>query len=193
MDINSTCQKLLRILNEDPNKESYNEKEVGKEYLYTLRLLDWIKKLEPEMSDELRVATCGHHIYRWSIPRDKYAMDKQGYNEWRMKLVYMHANETARILEEEAYAPSFVTRVKNIILKKNLKNDREVQVFEDAINLTFLEFYMDPFSKKHEYSKLVDISAKIMRKMSRESIDLALELSLSTEISRILSEAIKMI
>jgi hypothetical protein len=178
MNVESTCKRLLSILDTDPVKEMYEGKQVGKEYLYTLRLLEWITKLEPATGDELKVATCGHHIYRWRIPREKYPMDRQGYNEWRMKLMFLHAGETAKILEEEGYSSPFINRVKSIILKRNPGNDPEVQTFEDAINLTFLEYYMVAFSRKHEHSKLVDISRKILKKMSPRAIELAMNLNM---------------
>lgn len=186
-----TQKKLLSLLDNDPVKEKFQGKEVGKEYLYTLRLLDRVKKLDPDMSDAMRLAVCGHHLYRWRIPRERYPMDRQGYNEWRMKLMFLHAEETAKILEEEGYSPEFIQRVKTIILKKNLKTDPEVQVFEDAINLTFLEYYMEPFSKKHSYDKLVDIARKIIRKMSPKAIDIALNLKMDTYAQQILEAAMQ--
>ncbi len=189
MNIATTKQRLLSILNEDPVKENYDGKMVGKEYLYTLRLLAWVEELSTRVSDELLLATCGHHIYRWRIPRNQFPMDRQGYNEWRMKLMFLHASETVNILEEEGYPAAFCHRVKKIILKRGMKDDQEVQTFEDAINLTFLQFYMEPFTRKHSRSKLVDISRKIIKKMSPRAIDLAFKLEMSEYQRNILKEA----
>ena len=179
----TTIEKLLSIYKEDPNAEFSDGKEYPKELLYTLRLVDWLKRLEPSPSKELLIAAHGQHLYRWRIPRKEYPMDKKGYYQWRNALKEIHAEETGHILKESGYQGSFISRVQQIIKKENLKTDEEVMVLEDAINLSFIQNYLEQFNTDiADSEKMKGIIIKVWNKMTPKAHEMALGIELKPEL-----------
>ena len=54
----------------DPNTEIVNGVAHPRELLYAQWLTNWVLKLCPNASDELRLAARCQHLCRWMIPRD---------------------------------------------------------------------------------------------------------------------------
>ena len=193
MNIQNTCEKILKELKTDPQQEITEGDSFPKEYLYTLRLVGWLKKINPSPSDELLIAAHGQHLYRWRIPRSTYPMDRGGYLMWRKKLLRLHAEETAKILSEDGFSEAFINRVRQLILKDNLTEDPEVQCLEDAINLSFIQYYMMPFAPKYEKPKLLDITLKVLRKMTPEAIQTAMTISMPDSQRELITEALQIL
>ena len=84
----------------DPNAELAESVPQPRELLYATRLLGWVLKLEPNASEELRLAARCQHICRWQIPRGSYPMTRVGYLKWRNDLKVFHANKAGEILRE---------------------------------------------------------------------------------------------
>ena len=103
-------------------------------------------------------------------------MDRNGYRQWRKRLADFHAQEAGRILEKVGYSGETVERVEQFLRKFRLKRDPEVQLFEDAICLVFLENELTTFSQKHDQAKLVSILRKTWKKMSPAGHQAALQL-----------------
>ena len=133
---------------------------------YHRRLAHWVSHLARQPSDELLLAAHCQHIRRWAIPRSRYPADRAGYKRWRKKLAQFHSQEAGRILDEVGYPEASIERVGQLLQKIRLKLDPEVQLFEDAICLVFLENELADFSTKHDQSKLKEILRKTWRKMS---------------------------
>ena len=81
------------------------------------------------------------------------------------------------ILRDAGYGDDVIERVRELLVKKGLKTDPEVQLFEDAICLTFLENEYEAFATKHDEDKLVTILRKTYQKMSPRGRAAALELA----------------
>src|SRR5690606_40990504 len=70
-----------------------------------------------------------------------------------------------------------IDRVQDIILKRKLKIDSEVQTIEDALCLVFLEFQYDDLIAKHSDEKIVNILRKTWCKMTDQGKKVALTLN----------------
>ena len=118
------------------------------------------------LSDALQLAARAHHIQRWSIARSGYPEGAHGYRSWRIALQKRHAELAGEILEAQGYEPELVARVQRILQKKGLRSDPEVQVYEDALCLVFVETQLAALASQHDDAKMIDIIRKTLRKMS---------------------------
>ncbi len=144
---------------------------------YHDRLTHWVRTLAPDASEELLLAARCQHIRRWTIPRDRYPMNKPGYKLWRKTLAQFHGEEAGRVLQDIGYEQPILDRVSELLQKLRLKLDPEVQLFEDAICLVFLENELSEFAQKHDPEKLLTILQKTWKKMSPQGHQSALELT----------------
>lgn len=177
---------------QDPNQEIWDGKEYPKELLYSKWLEDWIRKLEPNPSETLLLASHSQHLCRWMIPRSTFEDGKVGYLQWRKKLYQFHADQSAEILKKVGYSDEIIQKVQSIHLKKNLKTDREVQIMEDALCLVFLEFQFEEFIQKTAKEKMPQIIQKTWGKMSAKGKEFALKISFSVEAFRLIKESLSL-
>jgi hypothetical protein len=148
---------------------------------YHARLTRWVEELAPDPKEALLLAAACQHIRRWTIPRERYPEGLAGYKRWRSELARFHAAEAAAILTEVGYDEETIERVRALLLKKGLASDPEVQLFEDAICLTFIEGELEAFAAKHDETKLVRVVQKTLAKMSPSGRKAALALASSLE------------
>jgi hypothetical protein len=160
----------------DPKRVLVDGREVADCVHYAERMTIWIERLNPVVSDALRLAARAQHIGRWTIPRTKYPDGVAGYNRWRRDLARFHAETAGGILADAGYDAATIARVGALIRKEGLGRDPETQALEDAACLTFLETGFDEFSRRHPDDKVVDIVRKTWRKMSPQGRALAMEL-----------------
>jgi len=148
---------------------------------YHRRLVAWVERLDPHASEALRLAAHCQHIRRWTRPRSDYPPGLGGYKRWRSDLARFHGDRAEEVLRDVGYDDGLVKRVRALLLKKGLGADPEVQRFEDAICLTFLENEYEAFAAKHDEDALLRILRKTWKKMSPRgqaaALDLAGELS----------------
>ncbi|MDZ7727026.1 MAG: DUF4202 domain-containing protein [Dehalococcoidia bacterium] len=165
----------------DPNTIATADGPRPKEPTHAEMMTRWVRRLAAAPSEALLLAARAHHIRRWEVPRSSYPAGRHGYLRWRSDLHRFHAETTAAILRECGYDEATITRVSDIIQKRNLRDDPEVQVFEDALNLVFLETQFHEFRGRHEAEKLAGIIRKTWRKMSPAGQAQALQLDLPAE------------
>src|SRR3546814_1891528 len=91
-------------------------------------------------------------------------------------LAERHAETTASILREAGYSTSKIERVRQLILKKQLKTDPEVQLLENTLCLVFLQYQYEEFRQKHPQEKVVRILKKSWQKMDARGREEALKL-----------------
>jgi hypothetical protein len=176
---------------QDPNLVEVDGQPRPLELVHAERRTGWIRQLVGEAASEaLLLAARGQHLRRWEIPRDRYPRDREGYLQWRDELKRFHAEQTAEILQDAGYEAELIDRVKQLILKKRLKLDPEVQALEDALCLVFLETQFSDFAKK-EADKIGDIVRKTWRKMSAQGQQAALSLTLSAEDRAMIAAALE--
>lgn len=175
---------------QDPHTLLWDEREYAAEYFYALQLHNWVRKLDPEASEALLLASRCQHLGRWKIPRAQYPSGKAGYLRWRSDLAKFHASEAKKLLIEVGYSEHEIEEVQHIILKQNLKADKEVQTMENALCLVFLEFQFEDFIQKHDDDKLVRIVQKSWKKMSEPGRTAALSLTYSPKAKLLLNKAL---
>jgi Domain of unknown function (DUF4202) len=176
---------------QDPNTEIVNGQPIAKELIYSQRMTAQLHKFLPAASAELQLAARSQHICRWKIPRSDYPMDRQGYKKWRLDLAGFHGDTAGAIMQTHGYAANTIQRVKDLLLKRSLKRDGEVQALEDIICLVFLEFYLEDFASKHDEAKLIDIIQKTWNKMSDAGHTAALKLPLSNTMLALVTKALQ--
>lgn len=176
---------------QDPNTEIIHGTAVPKELIYSQRMTEQLHKFLPNASEALQLAARSQHICRWKIPRSDYPMDRQGYKKWRLDLAVFHGETAGAILHANGYDENLIQRVKDLLLKRSLKRDDEVQALEDVVCLVFLEFYLDDFASKHDEAKLIDIIQKTWNKMSDAGHTAALKLPLSDAMLALVTKALQ--
>ena len=188
--LNTTFAAFDAANAQDPNLETVDGQPVAKELIYGLRMSAQLQKFCPDASIELQLAARSQHICRWKIPRSDYPMDRQGYKRWRLDLAVFHGVTAGDILAANGYREEVIQRVKDLLLKRSLKRDEEVQALEDVVCLVFLEFYLDDFAAKHDEEKLIDIIQKTWNKMSETGHAAALQLPLSPSMLALVTKAL---
>jgi hypothetical protein len=187
---NDAIKKIDAANAQDPNLLDIDGQKRPLELVHAEHRTGWVHKLAGDgVSEALLLAARAQHIRRWEIPRSDYPLDRPGYLKWRQDLKRFHAAKTSAILQDVGYDDDTIRRVKDLILKKRLKLDPEVQTLEDALCLVFLEQQFSEFAKK-EAGKIVDIIRKTWRKMSPQGQHFALQLPLTPEDQAIIEEAL---
>lgn len=175
---------------QDPHLLPINGQPRPLEVVHAERRTAWVRQLVGESASEaLLLATRAQHLRRWEIPRETYPRDRVGYLQWRQDLKQFHAEKTAAILREVGYDAATIERVCDLILKKRLKLDPDVQALEDSLCLVFLEEQFSDFAKK-EPDKIEGIVAKTWRKMSPQGRQFALALPMAAADRAIIEQAL---
>ena len=126
----------------------------------------WLETLHPDAGDELRVAVRAHHVRRWETPRSSYPDGRAAYLRWRRHLYDVHAGHAAAAMRDAGYDEAAVARVGEIMHKRDLKGDPEVQAYEDALCLVFLETQFRDFADRMNSPELDVVVTKTLAKMS---------------------------
>ncbi len=194
MPPSAMLQKAFHLFDEangkDPNIEVFEGKSYPKELLYAIRMTDALNNFAPETSEALQLAVRCQHISRWEIPREEYEMNRVGYLKWRQELKRFHAQKASEILTQVGYGQEVIDQVEFLLLKKQLKKNLETQTLEDVICLVFLQYYFEPFAKKHPEDKVIDIVQKTWRKMSTEGQKAALKLPIQGDALELIKKAV---
>lgn len=188
--------KTITLIDEansaDPNTDTLDGVEGPKELIYGKRMMDWVTRLNPEASDELKIAARAQHIFRWEVPRSDYPEGKAGYYQWRTYLYGYHAEKAGALMREAGYPEESIERVRVIMDKKNLRKDPDTQTLEDAAGLVFLENHLAEFAERDDMDneKTIDILRKTWGKMSQTGHDAALNLVLPKESAALVEKAL---
>jgi len=166
----SKLDKAFKLFDEynkqDPHIITWNGIDYPAEYFYALQLYNWVKKLAPNASETLLLASRAQHIGRWKISRDTYPSGKAGYYKWRTEVAKFHAEIVNQLMQQAGYNEGTIKKVQHIILKEDLRKDEEVQVMENALCLVFLEFQYEDFITKHDDESVIRILRKTWNKMT---------------------------
>jgi len=155
------------------NADDPHDKELRHAELAT----QWVRRLRPDAGEALLLAVRGHHVRRWTIPRESYPEGRRGYLRWRRDLQRQHAALLHDILDAAGYDQETMSRVQDIVQKRQLATDPEVQAFEDALCLVFAEDQLAEFATRVDKAKLNDIIEKTKEKMSPEGRRLLAEVT----------------
>ncbi|HZQ85773.1 MAG TPA: DUF4202 domain-containing protein [Acidimicrobiales bacterium] len=175
---------------DDPNRIVVRGVERPKELAHAELMTEWIAKLRPDADEALLLAARAHHIRRWTTPRSDYPDGRSGYLKWRTGLHKMHADEVGRILTAEGYDDATITRVQDIVRKRNLAADPDVQALEDALCLVFVETQFHDLAARLDDDKMVDVVRKTLAKMSDRGKAFALDMDLPWPDRNLLERAL---
>jgi len=121
---------------QDPRGFEWQGISYPQEYFFAIKLYEWVLKLNPDADEELLLASHSQHIGRWEIPRENYPEGREPYLKWRKDLALHHAAITGALMKQAGYNDDEqIERVSQIILKKRLKVDADVQTMENALCL----------------------------------------------------------
>jgi len=174
----------------DPHRLRVRGESRPKELAHAELVSEWVARLAPDPGEALLLAARAHHLRRWAIPRSEYPAGRRGYLRWRRALQVLHAREVTAILTAEGYDESTIRRVQDLVQKKQLGRDAEVQILEDALCLVFLETQLHDLGAQLDDEKLLGVLRKTLRKMSPDAIQRAGELPLDAAGRALLQRAI---
>ena len=175
----------------DPQRIALRGASRPKEQAHAELVSEWVARLAPDAGEALRLAARAHHVRRWEIPRASYPEGRAGYHRWRVALHAHHAKIVGELLAGVGYAPDAIARVQDLVRKRGLGRDPEVQVLEDALCLAFLETQLAELAGKMEPARLVPVLRKSLRKMSPAAQALAGELPLRPAERELLARAVR--
>jgi hypothetical protein len=174
----------------DPNHETVDGVKRPRELIYAQWLTDWVLRLNPNASEELRLAARCQHLRRWEIPRNSYPMTRVGYLQWREGLKKFHAEKAGEILKEVGYPQEIIKRVQSLNLKKDFPKDPEARALEDALCLVFLEHQFADLAAKTAEEKMINAVQKTWEKMTEQARTEALKLSYSEKDKKLIENAL---
>jgi uncharacterized protein DUF4202 len=174
----------------DPNRLELPGGPRPRELAYAEWLSDWVQRLCPDASEELRLAARCQHLCRWMVPRDSYPMTRAGYLQWRERLKKFHADKAGEILRQLGYPDAVIARVQALNRKQGFPTDPETRVLEDALCLVFLEHQLDELAAKTSEEKMINALQKAWKKMTPSARDLATGLTYSMRGKELLRRAL---
>ena len=174
----------------DPHRETDGGIAWPRELLLARRLWDWVLRLAPDPSEELRLASRCQHLCRWMIARPTYAMTKAGYLQWRADLKVFHAHLAGEILRTAGYPDDLVFRVQMLNLKTNFPTDPEACLLEDALCLVFLQYQFAELAARTDAAKIINALQKSWKKMTPAAHAEALRLRYGPRETKLLEAAL---
>ena len=162
----------------------------GLELPYAKRLSGWVERLAPQASEELRLAARAQHICRWMIPRATYPPGRISYLKWREDMKQFHARKAGEILREVGYDEPTISRVQDLIRKRNFPRVPDGRVLEDALCLVFLETQFAETTAKTGDEKMIGILQKSWRKMTPQAHEIALTIPMTPECRALVEKAL---
>jgi hypothetical protein len=160
---------------EDPTTFSWDGSARPLAQLQGERGTHWLRVLAPDASDALVIAVRAHHLRRFALARSAYPEGRAGYLVWRRDQKKAHAAALRELLAPIGVAEAVIDRAGVIVQKIGLGTDPDVQHFEDAVCLVFLETQYDALLTKGGEELLINALNKTMAKMSPAAIALAVE------------------
>ena len=152
---------------------------------------EWTIRLDPSAPEPVQLAARAHHLRRWALPRDTYPAGRNGYLRWRRDQQRRHAEELSALLADTGCDEDTTERAATIVTKRGLGSDPDVQLFEDAVALTFLETQLVSVrTKLDDDAKLVDVLAKTLRKMSSRGRAAAAGIDLDPQLAELVAAAV---
>ena len=193
--LNQVITLIDQANSQDPNTEIYNAQSLPKESLYATRMSEMLARFNPNADELMQIAVRGQHIERWQSPRSNFAMNKQGYHQWRSALYIFHASRVIELMQQVGFNEAQQQRVYAAVAKQDIKRNPDSQLVEDIASLVFIEHYMLACtSTKPDYDeqKWLGIIRRTWQKMSVEARDFVLagNVTLPEPLVRLIHKAV---
>ena len=163
----------------DPNRLVVDGVDRPKELAHAEVVSRWVRHLDPGADDAQLLAARAHHLRRWVSPRSGYPEGRAGYLRWRADQKQRQASEVTAILGSAGYDTAMGERVANLVAKRGLGHDRQVQTHEDALCLAFLELQLTELADRLGDDRTVEVLVKTIEKMSPAAVAATAELTLT--------------
>lgn len=151
---------------------------------------EWTVTLDPRAPETVQLAARAHHLRRWEMPRASYPEGRSGYLRWRRDQQRRHSDDLSTLLAAHGYDTATIARTATIISKQGLGSDPDVQLFEDAVALTFLQSQLTrTHARLADDDKLVDVLRKTFAKMSARGRALAGTIEVDAAIAPLVARA----
>jgi hypothetical protein len=174
----------------DPNTINVNGSQQPRELAYAQWLTDWVLRLCPKASEELRLAARSQHLCRWMVPRNSYPLTRTGYLRWREALKKFHAQKASEVLKALGYSEKLIERVTSLNLKKDFPLDTETRILEDGLCLVFLERQFAELAAKTDDEKMIVVLQKSWNKMTEKGQGFALQIPYGPHEKQLLDRAL---
>jgi hypothetical protein len=175
------------IHNQDLISETIDGVEIKAELLYSNRMLAVLEKVAPDASFELKLAAKCQHISRWSIPRATFPVGKKGYYDWRAAIMAHQLNVSTSVLKQAEINDQSIEIIVDVLKNKADKTNQNASIIEDTACLTFIKWYLVPFTGQFDAAKAKIILQKTAGKMSERGLGLLPEMELSEEVHQVLA------
>jgi hypothetical protein len=189
-ELASACAAVDDVNRADPRAVEVDGAPVPVELIYGQRMSAWLERLEPNATDTLRLAVRAQHIARWELRREDFPAGPVGYKRWRSELGRRHGERAQAIAVATGFSQADAQRVRDLVMKRGIKVDRDAQTVEDVACLVFLEHYFGEFAAKHERDKVIDIVRKTWKKMSERGRSAALTIDLGATEAALVAAAL---
>ncbi len=176
---------------DDPNTIVVRGENRPKELTHAALATEWVQRLAPDAGEPLLLAARAHHLRRWTIPRASYPTGRAGYLRWRTTLRAFHEAEVARVLGAVGYDDATINRVQQLVAKRGLGHDADVQVLEDALCLVFVETQLHGVAQRLDRDTMLSVAAKTLAKMSDAAVALAATIPLAPDDRELLGAALE--
>lgn len=195
MSANDRFQEAIRRIDaahrEDPRTDVVDGVPQPREWLFAVRVYEWVRRLVKEPSEALLLAARGHTLGRWRVPRDQYPKTTRGYHQWRDACAKHHADETETILRAVGYEEATLAAVRALILKTHWPESAEASALEDADCLVFLETKLSQYVDEWDEPKALRILRGSLEKMTPQARALAQQLTLGHREQALLQRAMQ--
>lgn len=177
---NLICTSIRNLHNADPEKVVIDSDTIASELLYSNRMLQILEIYEPGADLSLKVAVQCQHLKRWEVERNLFPLDRKGYHQWRREVMGHQLKMTENLLVTCKVAPGEIESIISMLKNQGNKSIPEAQTIQDVACIVFLKWYFEPFAKKHDEGKVVDILKKTTRKMSEKAFEVLKGIDLSS-------------
>lgn len=160
------CKVITDVHSNDPTTVRYNDVNIASELLYSERMLQILGDFWGKTDYCLQLAAFCQHFERWKVARALFAMNKQGYYQWRKAVFEHQIKRTNEVLLNNGISELDIAEITEILSKKGNKLHVKAQIIEDVACLVFVIWYLQDFAAKHSIEKVKDIVGKTMQKMS---------------------------
>lgn len=138
--------------------------------------LEWVLKLKPTASDELKIAALGHDIDRAMEKRRIKKENFDNYEDYKKE----HAKESAKIVSEilkkHNCENKFIEKVKYLIENHEIGGSGDVDILKEADSLTFFNWDIYFYIKDKGHEKTKDKVKFMYKRLSEKAKKLVKEI-----------------
>ena len=124
------------------------------------------------------------------MPRDSYPRTRAGYLQWRSGLYEFHATALGDLMRAAGYPDTDIAEAARVMTKRGIKTNADVQSYEDAVSLAFLEVRLAEFAPSVDDQQLMTALRRTWRKMSDAGRETAISLELGGEMGALIARAL---